>query len=179
MRPASNWTDKKRFPFPVSYPALGVILSAGLLLVGFPRAGYAARQRSLDDGVYSSTQAERARAVYETQCAECHGDALQGASVGSPLKGEDFLSSWSERPLLDLVDKVQNTMPFDAPRSLSRQQAIDLTAYMLEGGSFLREPPTSPRATWRESRSPWSAGPRWLLLCQTRLSGRRWAILPS
>ena len=75
------------------------------------------------------------RQIYKTQCAECHGNALEG-TVGSPLAGDSFLSSWSARPLSALVDKIQKTMPFSAPGSLSRQQSTDLTAYMLQVGKF-------------------------------------------
>jgi len=91
--------------------------------------------RSLSDGVYSTAQAVRGQAIYKTQCAECHGNALEG-TVGTPLAGDGFLSSWSARPLSLLVDKIQKTMPFSAPGSLSRQQSADLTAYMLQFGKF-------------------------------------------
>jgi hypothetical protein len=60
---------------------------------------------------------------------------LEG-TVGSPLSGESFLSNWSARPLSALVDKIQKTMPFSTPGSLSRQQSTDLTAYMLQFGKF-------------------------------------------
>jgi mono/diheme cytochrome c family protein len=91
--------------------------------------------QSVNDGVYSAAQATRGQAIYKNQCAECHGNALEG-TVGSPLTGESFLSNWSARPLSALVDKIQKTMPFSTPGSLSRQQSTDLTAYMLQFGKF-------------------------------------------
>jgi hypothetical protein len=60
---------------------------------------------------------------------------MEGAS-GPPLVGESFLSNWSARQLANLVDKVQKTMPFSLPGSLSRQQSTDLVAYMLQAGKF-------------------------------------------
>jgi len=96
---------------------------------------HAQQARSLSDGVYSAAQATRGQAIYKNQCAECHGNALEG-TVGSPLTGESFLSTWSARPLSALVDKIQKTMPFSTPGSLSRQQSTDLTAYMLQFGKF-------------------------------------------
>ncbi len=90
---------------------------------------------ALRDGVYSSAQATSGQAIYKAQCAECHGNALEG-TVGSPLAGDGFLADWSARPLSALVDKIQKTMPFSAPGSLSRQQSADLTAYMLQFGKF-------------------------------------------
>jgi mono/diheme cytochrome c family protein len=95
----------------------------------------AQQARSVSDGVYSAVQATRGQAIYKNQCAECHGNALEG-TVGSPLTGESFLSNWSARPLSALVDKIQKTMPFSTPGSLSRQQSTDLTAYMLQFGKF-------------------------------------------
>ena len=95
----------------------------------------AQQAQSVSDGVYSAAQATRGQAIYKGQCAECHGNALEG-TVGSPLTGESFLSNWSARPLSALVDKIQKTMPFSTPGSLSRQQSTDLTAYMLQFGRF-------------------------------------------
>ena len=59
-----------------------------------------------------------------------------GRHRGSPLAGDSFLSEWSARPLSAFVDKIQKTMPFSAPGSLSRQQSADLTAYILQVGKF-------------------------------------------
>ena len=53
-----------------------------------------------------------------------------------PLAGDSFLSNWSARPLANLVDKIQKTMPFNLPGSLSRQQSTDLAAYILQAGKF-------------------------------------------
>ena len=96
---------------------------------------HARQSRSVADGVYSVEQAERGRQVYQEQCVTCHGDALEG-SVGPPLAGDGFLAIWSGLPVVDLVDKIHNTMPLQAPAPLSRQESIDLTAYVLQAGGF-------------------------------------------
>jgi Cytochrome C oxidase, cbb3-type, subunit III len=80
-------------------------------------------------------QAARGEQIYKGQCVACHGNAMEGAS-GPPLAGDNFLSNWSAKPLADLVDKIQKTMPFNLPGSLSRSQAIDLAAYLLQVGKF-------------------------------------------
>jgi mono/diheme cytochrome c family protein len=95
----------------------------------------AQQARLVSEGVYSAAQATRGQEIYKTQCAECHGNALEG-TVGSPLAGDSFLSNWSARPVSAFVDKIQKTMPFSAPGSLSRQQSADLTAYILQVGKF-------------------------------------------
>ena len=106
------------------------VLTTSLTLIG--RAG---QLRSVTDGVYSSGPAARGEKVYQAQCAECHGAAMEG-TVGPPLAGESFLANYSARPLSTLVDRIQKTMPFNEPGSLSRQQSTDLAAYMLQGGKF-------------------------------------------
>ena len=57
-------------------------------------------------------------------------------TIGPPLVGDSFLSTWSARPLADLVDKIEKTMPFNLPGGLSRQQSTDLAADILQAGKF-------------------------------------------
>ncbi|MCU1338657.1 MAG: hypothetical protein JWO19_4238 [Bryobacterales bacterium] len=60
---------------------------------------------------------------------------MEGTS-GPPLAGDSFLSNWSAQPLANFVDKIQKTMPFNLPGSLSRSQSTDLAAYVLQAGKF-------------------------------------------
>jgi len=115
--------------------ALGVAAFAYALAGLLSLTGNAGQPRSVTDGVYSAAQATRGRQIYQVQCAECHGNTMEGAS-GPPLAGENFLSNWSARPLSTLVDKVQKTMPFNQPGSLTTPQSIDLAAYILQTGTF-------------------------------------------
>ena len=85
--------------------------------------------------MYSAAQAARGEQIYRAQCGNCHGAAMEGA-VGPPLAGQGFLANWSARPLAELADKIQKTMPFEQPGSLSRLQSADLVAYMLQAGKF-------------------------------------------
>src|SRR4029453_11433656 len=80
-------------------------------------------------------QAARGLQIYRTQCAECHGAAMEGTS-GPPLAGDFFLSNWSTRSLSALVDRIQKTMPFSAPGTLTRQQSTDLVAAILQAGTL-------------------------------------------
>lgn len=93
------------------------------------------QNRSVTEGVYSSAQASRGQALYKAQCAGCHGNALEGTN-GPPLVGSDFLANWSAKPLTGFVDKIQKTMPFTLPGSLSVAQSTDLAAYILQAGKF-------------------------------------------
>ena len=114
---------------------LGVASCWCALVVASSLTGHAGQLRSVTEGVYSAGQAARGQQLYQAQCAECHGKAMEG-TIGPPLIGDDVLSNWSARPLADLVDKIQKTMPFNLPASLSRQQSADLAADMLRAGKF-------------------------------------------
>jgi hypothetical protein len=65
----------------------------------------------------------------------CHGETL-GGDLAPPLAGGDFIGVWGEQPLSDLVGKIQSTMPASDPGKLTRQQAADIVAYILQVGKF-------------------------------------------
>ncbi|MYD69440.1 MAG: cytochrome c [Acidobacteria bacterium] len=109
--------------------AIALLALTGVLV------GDATQAQTVTEGVYTVDQATRGGQVYQDQCATCHGDALEG-TVGPPLAGDGFLSIWSARPVVELVDKIQNTMPLQAPVPLSREESIDLGAYILQAGGF-------------------------------------------
>jgi cbb3-type cytochrome c oxidase subunit III len=73
--------------------------------------------------------------LYTAQCAACHGAKLEGV-IGPMLSGDGFVAAWGGRSVAELVDKIQNTMPLQAPGTLMRPQAIDIAAYMLQVGNF-------------------------------------------
>jgi mono/diheme cytochrome c family protein len=105
------------------------------LLTAISLTGLNAQVRSITEGVYSTEQAARGQQIYKTQCLSCHGTAMEGTS-GPPLAGDDFLANWSGQPVANLVGKIQKTMPFNLPGSLSRSQSTDLAAYILQAGKF-------------------------------------------
>jgi mono/diheme cytochrome c family protein len=115
--------------------APGAILLAWIVVGSLSGVAHAQQARTVKDGVYTDAQAGRGQALYKTQCATCHGDALQGAQ-GPPLKDDEFIRNWYKQPLLELVDKVKNTMPASSPGQLTRQQSADLIAYVLQVGDF-------------------------------------------
>ena len=112
-----------------------VVWCTSALVALLSLSSVAGQSRSVTDGVYSISQAARGLQIYKTQCAECHGAAMEGTS-GPPLAGDFFLSNWSTRSLSALVDRIQKTMPFSAPGTLTRQQSTDLAAALLQGGKF-------------------------------------------
>lgn len=117
-------------------PALAV---AALTLAGVTWTAIAQTVRTTADGVYTEAQARRGKMLYDVQCLACHGAALAGG-LGPPLAGADFLRAWDRRPLADVVDKIQHTMPATNPGTLSRAQATDLVAYLLQTSAFKAGP---------------------------------------
>ena len=91
---------------------------------------------SVWDGVYSDAQAARGAALYQTACASCHGDKLQGKGQTPALTGSDFVMNWKGMTVGDLFDKIQTSMPADKPGSLSREQNANLVAYLFSANKF-------------------------------------------
>jgi S-disulfanyl-L-cysteine oxidoreductase SoxD len=105
------------------------------LLTGVSSLSSQTPARSLADGVYAEQQAFRGQAIYRARCLSCHADNLGGRS-GPPLTGDDFASSWSAKPLLELANKIRRTMPKDDTARLTSQEAADVLAYILQTGKF-------------------------------------------
>ena len=95
----------------------------------------AQQTRTAEDGVYTAAQAKRGEAIYQNRCVICHGATLAG-EAGPPLAGQSFLGVWDVLPLSDLFDKIHNTMPADAPGTLTGPQVADVAAYLLQANQF-------------------------------------------
>ena len=91
----------------------------------------AAQTKTTADPVYTAAQAKRGEAVYEKACASCHAPDLSGGGQASPLTGKDFNDGWTGQPLGDLFDRIQTTMPADAPGSLKPAETADVLAFLL------------------------------------------------
>jgi mono/diheme cytochrome c family protein len=91
---------------------------------------------SVWDGVYTSQQADRGKAVYQKECSSCHGAMLDGRGTAPPLVGDDFKSNWNGQTAGDLFEKMQTSMPADQPGRLSREQNADILAFLLASNAF-------------------------------------------
>ena len=97
---------------------------AVLLFTGVSWTVMAQAEKTAADRVYTDAQAQRGKTVYDGQCAPCHGADAAGG-LGPPLAGADFLRAWDKRPLIDLADKIEKTMPATNPgRSAGRRRPI-------------------------------------------------------
>lgn len=88
------------------------------------------------DGVYTGGQASRGDALYEEQCATCHGADLTGSEMAPPLVGGEFAANWNDLTLGDLFERIRISMPQNSPASLSRPEYADVLASILQKGGY-------------------------------------------
>lgn len=100
--------------------------------VTFAVAGRAQTAQTVWSGVYSEAQAYRGEKVADKSCIGCHGPRLDGGDSGPKLVGEMFLANWSSQPVSELFDWVLESMPADAPGTLSKDDAAAVLAYILK-----------------------------------------------
>ena len=114
------------------------------LLVAFGLAGAAVAQdvvnqntgKSVWQGIYTADQAERGAGVYAQRCGACHGAALNGTGEAPALVGGEFVSHWDTMTVGDLYDRVRTTMPQNDPLSLTREEYVDVLAFLLKNNGF-------------------------------------------
>ncbi len=105
--------------------------------------------RSASDGVYTQAQQKRGEEIYTRECSTCHGATMRGGEGSPGLTGADFAASWNAKTVVDLFDKIRETMPAppEQPGKLSPQQNADVVAHILSGNGFppgAAELPTDP-----------------------------------
>jgi mono/diheme cytochrome c family protein len=115
--------------------ALAVLLGMTALGAG---AGWAQAPQTQWDGVYSEEQSMRGAALYTQFCVSCHGEDLSGGGVESapPLIGSKFSAKWDDLTIGNLLDQMVISMPQDAPGSVSRDQHVDILAFILAKNGF-------------------------------------------
>jgi mono/diheme cytochrome c family protein len=91
---------------------------------------------SVSSGAYTDEQAKRGEAVSNKLCTSCHGPELSGGEAGPTLVGLEFLGNWNSLTVGDFFDRVQSTMPADAPGTLTPQQTSDVAAYVFKLNKF-------------------------------------------
>ena len=91
---------------------------------------------SVWDGAYTEEQAKRGEAIYQKECASCHGEDLKGKDQAPPLTGNDFKMDWNGLSVGDLFYRIRISMPADHPGKLSPEQNADTLAFILKANQF-------------------------------------------
>jgi len=106
--------------------AAGVVIAASGLAIALTAAQQPART-----GPFTAEQANAGRTVYETICSTCHQADMKGTFEAPPLAGANFMNMWRNRTTSDLVSRIRTSMPITNPGSVSEQEAVNVTAYIL------------------------------------------------
>jgi mono/diheme cytochrome c family protein len=88
------------------------------------------------DGVYTRTQAERGKSLYLEYCGSCHRDDLAGFSTVPPLAGDAFLKAWASRTAEALYTYVRSAMPPYQSTAISRQAYLDIVAFIFQSNGM-------------------------------------------
>ena len=97
-------------------------------------AAHAPSQPSVQDGVYTTEQADRGEVLYDDQCAVCHGAIRQFVPEMAALLGDhNFRNAWRGRSLGEMFGYIRETMPQDAPGTLTAAQTAEIVAHILRG----------------------------------------------
>jgi mono/diheme cytochrome c family protein len=92
--------------------------------------------RSVWDGVYTEEQAKRGAALFDKECAGCHGPGGSGGSMAPALVDAAFAANYDGQTVGDLFRRNRTTMPAGKEGQLSGQVIADITAFMLQANKF-------------------------------------------
>lgn len=79
------------------------------------------------DGIYTTAQAERGKAVFDEHCLHCHT---------SRFEKQGIIERWREEKLSGLVDFISVRMPRDSPGTRTPSEYLDLAAYILSNNEI-------------------------------------------
>ena len=89
--------------------------------------------RTVWDGVYTDSQADRANATFSSACARCHS---LGADGNRPLSGDKFWEGYTQKSVADLLTYVSKNMPNGQGGTLPAATYNDLVALILKTNGF-------------------------------------------
>ena len=123
----------------------------------FPRAGLPAVVAGLlltispalaADGYYTADQAAAGEAAFNSNCASCHGQDLNGG-VGPALAGPDVMGTWGTAG--GLYDFFSVAMPPTAPGQLGGETYTNILAYIMSKNNIPAG--TTPLPDTKEARA--------------------------
>ncbi len=90
---------------------------------------------------FTPEQAALGQAAYEQHCTICHGPTLRQLP-DALLGGREFVAKWGNRSTGELVEQIRSTMPPTGPGTLTEDDYLGLTAFLLQANGG--EPGDSP-----------------------------------
>jgi mono/diheme cytochrome c family protein len=125
----------------ILFGTVALMLTGSLAVAAFGREGGQAAAapggaKTVWDGVFSKTQAERGAATYKTACSECHGNDLAGDGFAPALSGSEFMGNWNDLTVGDLFERIRISMPPSGPSSVTPAQKADIVAHLMNQNKF-------------------------------------------
>src|SRR4029078_686281 len=87
------------------------------------------------DAVSAKGKAAKGEGIYKEKCEKCHGADAAGADAPS-LADSGFAGDWDGLTVAQLFDRTRSSMPQDAPQSMSREETVNIIAYLLSKNNF-------------------------------------------
>jgi PQQ-dependent dehydrogenase (methanol/ethanol family) len=108
-----------------------IALYAFTIAAGTPIAALA------QERLFTQAQSDTGRALYMQSCTSCHAVNLSGGA-GTALAGPVFAKNWATgtRKLHDLYTVVSTTMPLNAPGTLTADNYLAITAFLLSQNGY-------------------------------------------
>jgi mono/diheme cytochrome c family protein len=96
------------------------LVAAAIGAVTVSVAAFAGGAKSTKDGVFTSEQADRGKAVYDKSCGNCHQADFY----------KERLPRYAGKPVEELFEVVSTTMPADNVGGLLTSEYVDALAYI-------------------------------------------------
>ena len=106
------------------------------MIVAGLAAATAGQVWALRQGVYTNDQADRGQVLYHEVCESCHAPDLAGGKVVPEIVGPTFVARWTNRTVGQFLDHVVASMPEDDPARVSREDKVDIVAFLLRANGL-------------------------------------------
>jgi mono/diheme cytochrome c family protein len=114
-------------------PSASVVALVFVATASLATAQTSAPRRTVWDGAYEEAQAASGLTAFGQHCSGCHALTVEGKS---PLVGDPFWKSFSQKTVGDLLEFVSTSMPNGTPGSLSESEYDNIVALMLKSNGF-------------------------------------------
>ncbi|MQA91579.1 MAG: PQQ-binding-like beta-propeller repeat protein [Gemmatimonas sp.] len=119
---------------PMYRPAARRVIAATAVLAGWSGIVEGVDRAGAQQPVPASFTSEQMTAgaeLYRSTCSSCHLESLAGSFEAPELSGPNFRNQWGSRPISALLLEIRETMPPQAPSSLSEDEVAAIGAYIL------------------------------------------------
>lgn len=110
----------------------GLTLILGLGLSACDSGSEAPTAGSVADAVTFSSQAEAGAAAFAANCAACHGQNLEGTTLGPILSGVAFLQRWGTQSPNLLLGNIEANMPPGGSAGMTDTDYLNIVAHLLQ-----------------------------------------------